>query len=213
MRSSRNFLFTLAATLTLTACGDDNDVTSPTDAQPVLGRTAGWFNGREVTFEYTRQFQCTATTGETSGASTGCILGVAPTTRPMAAELDPSADAPVVYVMVPLFSPAPPAATLHCPTTTCTQHPGKMDLSRVFGASAANADTPPHSHIVGQLAGNLWEIEVVGVTTLAAWNDVVATKSLNRVRQLQAQANSPLTGDIPSNLFLFFDVIDRPFTN
>ena len=199
-------------TVALTACSDNN-ATEPMNGNAVLGRTAGWFAGREVTFEYTKPFQCPAISGQASGAASGCIGGAESTTRPSAPELDPSADAPVVYVMVPLFSPAPPMSTLHCPTSTCTQHPAKMDLSRVLGAGAGNADTPPHSHIVGQLAGNLWEIEVVGVTTLAAWNDVVASKSLARVRQLQAQANSPLTGDIPSNLFLFFDVVDKPFTN
>lgn len=205
-------LLALAA-VALAACSDSSSTTEPTTNSAVLGRTAGWFSGREVTFEYTKPFQCPSVTGQTSGAATGCILAGSAATRPSAPELDPSADAPVVYVMVPLFSPAPPATTLHCPTTACTQHPAKMDLSRVFGAGAANADTPPHSHIVGQLAGNLWEIEVVGVTTLAAWNDVVAAKSLARVRQLQAEANSPLTADIPSNLFLFFDVIDKTFTN
>jgi len=211
--SSLRALATVAlATASLAACSDSN-TTEPTGDSAVLGRTAGWFAGREVTFEYTKPFQCPAVTGQTSGAATGCILNGEAAMRPSAPELDPSAEAPAVYVMVPLFSPAPPATTLHCPTTSCTQHPAKMDLSRVFGAGAANADTPPHSHIVGQLAGNLWEIEVVGVSTLAAWNDVVASKSLARVRQLQAQANSPLTGDIPSNLFLFFDVVDKTFTN
>lgn len=198
------------AVVILTACSD-NSTTEPTSNTTILGRTAGWFAGREVTFEYTKPFQCPTVTGQTSGAASGCILNGTAATRPNAPELDPSAEAPTVYVMVPLFSPAPPATTLHCPTSTCTQHPAKMDLSRVFGAGAANADTPPHSHIVGQLAGNLWEIEVVGVTTLAAWNDIVSAKSLARVRQLQAQSNSPLTADIPSNLFLFFNVADRTF--
>ena len=176
----------------------------------MLGTTPGWFNGRTVTFNYTADFQCTAVPGEPSGAASGCSLGVEPTTRPSAPELDPTAAAPVVYVMVPLFEPAPPAATLHCPANqTCITHPPTMDLSRIFGAGTANAALPAHSHIVGQLAGNLWEIEVVGVTTRAAWDDLVNARSLQRVRQLQAQENSPLTDDIPSNLFLFFDVEDR----
>lgn len=205
MRALRS-AFVLATLAAMAACGDE--ATEP--STPVLGTTPGWFNGRTVTFSYTAAFQCTAVPGEPSGAASGCSLAVEPTTRPSAPELDPTAAAPVVYVMVPLFEPAPPASTLHCPANqTCITHPPTMDLSRVFGAGTANAALPAHSHIVGQLAGNLWEIEVVGVTTRAAWDDLVNARSLQRVRQLQAQENSPLTDDIPSNLFLFFDVEDR----
>ncbi len=211
MRRPRFLLLAALASVTLAACSDKT-ATGPASA-PVLGKTAGWFNGREVTFEYTANFQCPAVTGQTSGASSGCILGAAPTSRPAAPELDPSVPAPTLYVMVPLFSPAPPATTLHCPTTSCTQHPATIDLSRVFGPGTENAATPPHSHIVGQLEGNLWGISVVGVNTLDAWNDIVMNKSLSRVRTLQAQSSSPLTGDIPTNLFLFFDVVDSTFTH
>ena len=64
---------------------------------------------------------------------------------------------------------------------------------------------PPHSHIVDGSQGGWWEIEVIGVTSLDAWNQIVAAKSLTKVRELQA-AGTGITGDIPSNLYLFFNV-------
>ncbi len=43
------------------------------------------------------------------------------------------------------------------------------------------------------------------MTDPAIWNEVVEGKSLERVRELQA-AGVGITGDIPTNLFLFFNV-------
>jgi hypothetical protein len=88
----------------------------------------------------------------------------------------------------------------------------------VFGPSKADVPLPAHSHIIdsdlpesqanGGEAG-WWEIEVIGVTDPAVWNQIVAGKSLATVRALQAQGNG-ITGDIRSNSYLFFDV--RPKT-
>ena len=80
---------------------------------------------------------------------------------------------PVVYVMTPLFAPAP--ANLHFPVAgSCINHPSTIDLSRVFGPGTENAALPPHSHIVDEKAGGWWEIEVVGVTDPAVWQQVEA---------------------------------------
>ena len=46
---------------------------------------------------------------------------------------------------------------------------------------------------------------VIGVTDPAIWDEIAAAKDLEAVRELQA-AGSGITGDIPSNLYLFFDV-------
>jgi hypothetical protein len=45
---------------------------------------------------------------------------------------------------------------------------------------------------------------VIGLPAQAAWNELVAGKSLRTVRALQARG--AVTGDLPTNLFLFFSV-------
>lgn len=160
-----------------------------------IGTTAGWFNGKSVTFFYNKEFFCRS--APASGAESGCVLGAEPEVRPRGGNI------PVVYVMTPLgFEPD----GLHCPTVgACINHPSTIDASRVFGAGAENLPLPAHSHIVDQSAGGWWEIEVIGVTDPAVWNQVAAGKDLQTVRALQATGNG-ITGDIPTNLFLFFNV-------
>src|SRR5712691_13100435 len=73
---------------------------------------------------------------------------------------------------------------------------------------AANAPLPAHSHVVDQAEGNFWELHVIGVKDPATWDQVVAGKSLAAVRALQAAdpTGAKITGDIPTNVYLFFDV-------
>jgi hypothetical protein len=82
----------------------------------------------------------------------------------------------------------------------------------VFGAGTENAALPPHSHVIGdedgaaKANGGWWEVEVIGVTSPASWQQIVNGKSLETVRALQATNGSGVTGDIPTNLDLFFNV-------
>jgi hypothetical protein len=170
----------------------------------MTGTTAGWEGGRTVTFFYSKPFFCKQP--PTSGATSECELGadgqVAPRSGPI----------PVLYVLVPLgFTPA--TSTLQCPEAgNCIDHPSTIDLSRVFGAGTENAALPPHSHVIGDEAGaskangGWWDVEVIGVTSPASWQTIVDGKSLETVRALQANAASGVTGDIPTNLDLFFSV-------
>jgi hypothetical protein len=86
--------------------------------------------------------------------------------------------------------------------------PSTIDLSRLFGSGAANAPLPAHSHIVDQVEGNWWELHVIGVKDPATWDQIVAGKSLATVRALQQAdpAGARITGDILTNVYLFFDV-------
>ncbi len=208
MRPFTQTAVALLAALAMTACAEQ----SPTAADPVLapsasasshnahadadiGTTAGWFDGKAVTFFYNKPFFCK---GEpTGGASSGCVLGAEPSARPRGGNI------PVVYVMTPLgFEPE----GLHCPTVgQCINHPSTIDASRVFGAGAENLPLPAHSHIVDQRTSGWWEIEVIGVTDPQVWNSIAAAKDLATVRTLH-EAGSGITGDIPTNLFLFFGV-------
>lgn len=165
------------------------------------GTTGGWYDGRDVTLVYNKPFYCD--TSVPSGADSGCVLGAEPQVPPR------PGDVPVLYVMVPLAGTgASGAASLQCPVEgSCINHPGTLDLSAVFGPGAANAPLPPHSHVVDVKHGGWWELEVVGVTDAAAWDAVVAGKSLDVVRELQAEGRA--TPDLPTNSFLFFNVAGR----
>ena len=170
----------------------------------MTGTTPGWADGRTITFFYNKPFSCSQPPA--SGATSGCILGAEAQRPPRGGPI------PVLYVMVPLgFTPA--TSTLQCPEAgNCINHPATIDLSAI--GMSANAALPPHSHIIGKEAGSAnanagwWEIEVVGVLDQPTWDAVVAGKSLETVRTLQnaPDAASHITGDVPTNLFLFFGV-------
>lgn len=160
-----------------------------------IGTTGGWLDGRDVTFFYNKDFFCKEPPA--SGADSDCIVGAEPQNAPRGGNI------PVLYVMTPLgFNPG----NLQCPVTgDCINHPSTIDLSPIFGDSAANAALPPHSHIVDTRQSGWWEIEVIGVTDPAVWAQIAEAKDLDTVRDLQ-DAGVGITGDIPSNLFLFFGV-------
>ena len=164
------------------------------------GVTGGWLDGETVTFFYPKAFFCKEP--PTSGASSNCELGEEAATAPRAGD-----SIPVLYVMTPLGF-RPDESTLQCPTVgSCINHPSTIDVSRVFGPGTENFALPAHSHIVDVAKGGWWEIEVIGVTDPAVWAEVVEGKSLDSVRELQAKGVG-ITGDIPTNLFLFFNVQD-----
>lgn len=166
-----------------------------------FGFTDGWMKGKTVRFFYHKPFFCgpPAADGLPIGDPNGCELGSEGTVEPR------GGDIPVLYVMTPIGF-RPDESTLQCPTVGhCINHPSTLDVSRVFGPGTENFPLPAHSHIVDEASGNWWEIEVIGVTAPAVWDQVVAGKSLARVRELQA-AGVGITGDIPTNSYLFFDV-------
>lgn len=167
------------------------------------GFTDGWYEGTTVKFYYVHNFFCAQP--PTSGAPSGCEVGADAITPPVGAKL------PDLYVMTPLGF-RPDASTLQCPIVgSCINHPSTIDLSRLFGAGAANVPLPAHSHIIDQVQGGWWDLKVVGVKDLATWNQVVAGKSIDTVRALQAAdpTQTHITADIETNTFLFFNV-QRP---
>ena len=175
-----------------------------------VGFTDGWENGTTVSFFYTKNFFCAEP--PKSGAPTQCEVGEDGSVDPRPGKI------PVLYVMTPTGF-TPDVSTLQCPIAgNCINHPSTIDLSRVFGPGFADVPLPPHSHIIdsalpesqanGGQAG-WWEIEVIGVSSPAVWDQIVAGKSLATVRALQA-AGVGITSDIRSNAYLFFSV--RPKT-
>lgn len=216
---SLSLSFALACGIVVAGCADRNAPSEPALSLTAsheahggadVGFTDGWQNGKTVTFFYTKPFFCASS--PESGAPSGCEVGEDGDEDPRPGKI------PVLYVVTPTgFTPA--TSTLQCPVPgACINHPSTIDLSRVFGPGFANVPLPAHSHVIdsslpesqanGGQAG-WWEIEVVGVSSPAVWDQIVAGKSLATVRALQAQGTG-ITDDIPSNAYLFFSV--RPKT-
>jgi hypothetical protein len=73
---------------------------------------------------------------------------------------------------------------------------------------SSDATLPPHSHILiddESFQSTWWPVVVVGVKNIAAWNRIVKAKSETAVQACQAAGDC--TPDIPTNLFLFFQVL------
>lgn len=169
-----------------------------------IGFTDGWLDGKTVQFFYSK-FSFFCKEPPTSGADSNCEAGEEAQSKPK------GGDIPVIYVMTPLGF-RPNDATLQCPEVgNCINHPNTIDVSRVLGAGTENLALPAHSHIIEEDKNGWWEIEVIGVKDPAVWDQIVAGKDLKTVRALQAdpQNADKITGDIATNSFLFFDVIDK----
>lgn len=160
--------------------------------------TPAWVNGKTVTIQYAQNFFCDKSVS--SGAASGCELGQAANVGPVA-----NADRSTLYVLVPLFNPTE-NLDLQCPNTgSCVNHPMTLDLSRVFGAGFANAALPAHSHVLDGPAGGWWDIKVVGVLNQTSWNTIAAGK--DQATMFSVIAAKGAVGPIPTNLYLFFNVV------
>jgi len=163
-----------------------------------VGTTKGWYDGHTVTFKYTKNFICKRPPA--SKARTACEAGADYTQTP-ANTFDP------LYVVVPLgFTPK--TSTLQCPHAgRCIDHPSTIDLSAVLGKGTGKLPLPPHSHIIATAnsgQGEWWNVIVVGVTSKTAWNKIVMAKSHSELMRLQRTPKSGVTGNIVTNLFLYF---------
>ena len=164
------------------------------------GFTKGWFDGHTVRFFYSKNFSCRKPPA--SKATSRCEAGTNYTQTP-ASTFDP------LYVIVPLGF-TPPKSTLQCPVAgRCIDHPRTIDLSAVLGSGTQNLALPPHSHIVATSNSHQsewWNVDVVGVKTLKAWDKIVSHKSDRELQYLQRHDSAAVTGNIPTNLFLYFAV-------
>jgi hypothetical protein len=166
-----------------------------------VGFTNGWYDGHTVRFYYTKNFFCAEPPA--SKASSKCEAGSDYTQTP-ASSFDP------LYVVVPLGF-TPPKSTLQCPVAgKCIDHPSTIDLSAVLGKGTSDLALPAHSHIVATANGGQsewWNVDVVGVTSLKAWDKIVWAKSDWELQHLQRTDSSQVTGNITTNLFLYFAVL------
>ena len=56
-------------------------------------------------------------------------------------------------------------------------------------------------------AGGSWDVEIVAVTNRSAWAQLAAGKSEATMNELINTPNSGVLGPIPTNLYLFFNVV------
>jgi hypothetical protein len=161
------------------------------DAKGVIN---GWFDGQTVMLRYTRLYFCAEPPH--SAVSTGCEVGAGPTIAPR------SGFFPTLYVLAPLgFSPDP--STVHCHEgIVCLNHPPSLDLSRIGGPDSVFA--PAHSHILADQEAGWHQTVTIPVPSLDAWNEIATARSLTKVRELQAAGR--VGGDVPTNLYFFFEV-------
>jgi hypothetical protein len=166
-----------------------------------IGFTEAWLNGQTVDLEYSHDFFCQQP--PSSAAQSQCEVGAGAQTNP------PSGDVVSPIRTVTPMGFTPPSGTLQCPVAgQCIDHPHDIDLSRLFGSSSSDVTLPPHSHILvddESFQSTWWPIVVVGVKNISAWNKIVKAKSETAVQACQAAGDC--TADIPTNGFLFFQVL------
>jgi hypothetical protein len=181
-----------------------------------VGLTEGYLGSATGDILYTENYFCDKSVSAMS--STGCEAGAPYSKLPpgtsSASETDP------LYIITPLFSPAP--TNLQCPNTGyCIDHPGSVDLSRLSSvldpilhtmpSQLDNAPLSPHSHVVltaNNYQPEWWNVKVVGVTNPTAYNEIInSSNKYQEFTTLAANKASGVTAPIPTNIFLWFQVL------
>ena len=191
---AKGFWFLASTVLLIGACNPNSA------AHEDKGYIDGWFNGERVQLYYTKTFFCAEPPA--SGADTGCALGADAETAPRPGPI------PAIYAIAAAGGIQPPLATLACaPGTVCLNHPAMIDASRVGGP--ANGPAVPHSHILGEHADGWFHTVNIRVRDLNVWNQIAAAKTLDKLRELQADPIIGVNGqrlisvDTPTNIFFF----------
>lgn len=180
-----------------------------------FGMTKSFFDGKTVSFTYTKGFYCDKHVA--SHATSGCEVG-ATYKKPPAKNFDP------LYITVPLGFTVP-MNMMECPTgLVCVDHPGTIDLTRLEPAlkplypgltkkqltnALKNYATPGHDHYITTKNGGKpewWDVKVIGVTSKATYENLRAHKSYGYIARQIKKGNKHITAPIPTNLFLYFGV-------
>ena len=178
-----------------------------------VGTTNGYFNGENVKLLYSQNYFCDTSVTRASSASAkdGCEAGAASTKLPpgtAAGAVDP------LYIPIPLFKN--PGYVQCQMTPMCIDHPGNIDLSRLSTALGApksalyNAMLPGHDHIITTRNADTpewWPVVAVGVTNAAAWKAITTAKDYATMKALEGKPASGVTGEIPTNVYLWFQVL------
>jgi hypothetical protein len=172
------------------------DTTNPNAAAKEKGYIDGWFNGDSVQLYYTKWFFCDEPPD--SLADTDCEIGAPAEVAPRPGPI------PAIYAIA-AAGIQPDPDTLACMLgSPCLNHPAMIDISRIRpGATVSPALS--HSHILRERRAGWFHTVNIRVSDLTLWNQIAAAKSLDKVRQLQADpANAGrISADTPTNLDFF----------
>ena len=158
------------------------------------GYIDGWVNGETVQLYYTKSYFCEEP--PESLAASGCELGADAETAPRPGSI------PTIYAIA-AAGIAPDLSTLACaPGSQCLNHPLMIDASRVLGPGVVVGGVP-HSHILTERRAGWHHTVNIRVRSLASWNQIAAAKSLDKVRELQADPTALVSADTPTNIFFF----------
>jgi hypothetical protein len=168
------------------------------------GYIDGWFEGETVQLHYTKSYFCEEP--PSSGAPTNCELGAPAEVPPRPGPI------PTIYAIAAVGGISPDPATLACRAgTPCLDHPAMIDASRVGGSPTGPA--VPHSHIISEHRGGWFHTVNIRVRDLGVWNQIAAAKTLEKVRELQADPNvggrGLISADTPTNIFFFISSFQK----
>jgi len=161
-----------------------------------------WLDGEAVQLRYTRSFYCEEP--PESIAPTECEIGAAPENFPRQGLM------PKIYAIAPVgFTPSD-INTVHCSASApCANHPPMIDVTRLNIPGVSIGMRPPHSHVIASRQAGWHQTVNIRVLSSSVWNAIVASPSLETVRQLQATNPGLISPDIPTNIFFFFHLQDR----
>jgi hypothetical protein len=164
------------------------------------GYIDGWFDGGDVRLFYTKSYFCAEPPDSQapSNCEIGAPAGVTPRDGPI----------PTIYAIAAAgtMQPQPDPLTISCLAgTTCLDHPGMIDLSRIGGPPSARPVS--HSHILDRHGAGWFNTVNIRVFSRAAWDQIAAGKSLATVRALQGNPSVGVPGvisaDTPTNIYFF----------
>jgi len=156
----------------------------------------GWYEGRTVELFYTKTYFCQEPPD--SAAPSGCELGEDALTPPRPGPI------PTIYAIAAAGGIVVDPLTLSCsPASPCMNHPAMLDASRVLGPGAKSIGPVPHSHIVTEKRGGWYHTVNIRVRDVSRWNQIAAAKSLDKVRELQADGSGLVSPDTATNIYFF----------
>jgi hypothetical protein len=135
-----------------------------------------------------------------TAAASDCVIGADAEVPPRPGPI------PLLYAIAAVGI-QPAVETLSCPAgSPCLNHPLMIDISRIR-PGFTSAPGLPHSHIVAERRGGWFKTVNVRVTNLDVWNQIAQAKSLEKVRELQADptvgGQGLISADTPTNIFFF----------
>ncbi|MBV8952877.1 MAG: hypothetical protein JO153_01795 [Solirubrobacterales bacterium] len=166
-------------------------------------------NGSIVSLLYTQNYFCDLSVR--SDASTGCEFGQGSNRLPPGVASRRNTDP--LYLMFPSGPLAAQWPTLQpeCQHPgLCTDHPSRIDFTRVLGRTGRNMLLPAHDHFETARNGNRPEwhnLYAFMVSNRASWARADQSHDVRTLFSLARTRNSGVRGPFPSNIYFFFQTL------